>query len=149
MPQQLGPLRQEAVDLAEDARRLLIELDREVPGVAALNAECRPPLDILETATAVEIVIDVPGVSPESLRIAVRRDTLLVVGAKVATSVDPSVRYHLAERSYGRFARAVRLSSPVDARKAQARTSSGELRIVLPHVEDRRGAVLMIPIDPA
>ena len=76
------PLGKDTLDLAEDARRLLADLDREVPGVAQLNAECRPPLDVLETATAVEIVIDVPGVPADSIRVAIRRSTLLVVGAK-------------------------------------------------------------------
>ena len=139
----------DAVDLAEDARRLLAELDREVPGVASLNAECRPPLDVLETATSIEIVVDVPGVRAGSLRVAVRRNTLLVVGAKLAAPSDLNVRYHLAERSYGRFARAIRLATPVDARRARASSSAGELRVILPRVEDRRGAVLMIPVDPA
>ena len=137
------------MNLADDAGRLLAELDREVPGVASLNAECRPPVDVLETANAVEIVVDVPGVSPESLRIAVRRNTLLIVGAKIAAPADANVRYHLAERSYGRFARAVRLSSAVDASRARATAAGGELRIVLPHVNDRRGAVLLIPVDQA
>lgn len=146
MPQRFG---KDAADLADDARRLLTELDREVPGVAALNAECRPPLDVLETGKALEIVVDIPGVKPDSIRIAVRRDTLLVVGAKLAPPAEIRVRYHLAERSYGRFARAVRISSAVDARRATARTAGGELRIVLPHVEDRRGAVLMIPVEHA
>ena len=137
------------MDLADDARRLLTELDREGPGVASLNAECRPPLDVFQTATALEIVLDIPGVRPDSLRIAVRRDTLLVVGAKLAPSSDGRLRYHLAERSYGRFARAVRVSAAVDARQARATTSAGELRIVLPHMEDRRGKMLMISVDPA
>jgi HSP20 family protein len=143
------PSGRETTDLADDARRLLAELDREVPGVAALNAECRPPLDVLETATALEVVVDVPGVAPESLRVAVRRDTLLVVGAKLAPGADPATRFHLAERSYGRFARAIRLSSSVDARRAKATATAGELRIVLPHLDDRRGAILMIPIEHA
>ena len=146
MPQRFA---QEATDLAEDALELLTELDREVPGVAALNAECRPPLDVLETGTALEIVFDVPGVKPDSIRIAVRRDTLLVVGAKLAPSTESRVRFHLAERSYGRFARAVRISSSVDARRARATTSNGELRVVLPHVEERRGAMHLIPVDQA
>ena len=146
MPQIIG---KDAVELADDARQLLMELDREVPGVAALNAECRPPLDVLETATSVEIVLDVPGVRADSLRVAVRRSTLLVVGAKVAPPAGVTVRYHLAERSYGRFARAVRLATPVDARRAHATSSAGELRVVLPRVEDRRGAILMIPVDHA
>ena len=140
---------QEAADLAEDALELLNELDREVPGVALLNAECRPPLDVLETKTALEIVFDVPGVKPDSIRIAVRRDTLLVVGAKLAPPTETRVRFHLAERSYGRFARAVRISSAVDALRARATTSDGELRVVLPHVEERRGAMHLIPVDQA
>jgi len=138
---------QEAADLADDARRLLLELDRDVPGAAAVNAECRPPLDVLETATAVEVVIDVPGVPPESLRVAVRRSTLLIVGAKLAGQTDVTLRHHLAERSYGRFARAVRLSGAFDARRARAVAARGQLRVSLPRVEERRGSVLIIAVD--
>ena len=146
MPQRFA---KDAVDLADDARKLLTELDREVPGVASLNAECRPPVDVLQTASALEIVLDIPGVRPDSIRIAVRRDTLLVVGAKLAPTADGTLRYHLAERSYGRFARAVRISAAVDARQARATATAGELRVILPYLEDRRGKMLMIPVDPA
>jgi HSP20 family protein len=138
---------QDAADLAEDARRLLVELDREVPGVAAVSAECRPSIDVLETASSVEVVVDVPGVPPESMRVAIRRSTLLVVGAKLATGIDPTARFHLAERSYGRFARAVRIAGAFDASRARATAAAGELRVVLPRVEDRRGQVVIIPVD--
>ena len=140
---------EEASDLAEDARRLLAELDREVPGVASLNSECRPALDVFETQNGVEVVVDVPGVNPESLRVAIRRDTLLVVGAKAAPTGAAAQRYHLAERSYGRFARAVRLAGAIDSRHAKAKAANGELRIVLPHLEERRGTILMVPIETA
>ena len=140
---------QDAVDLAEDARRLLTDLDREVPGAASLTAECRPPLDVLETATALEIVVDLPGVPPDSVRVAIRRSTLLVVGAKNAPGADPEMRYHLAERSYGRFARAVRLLETVDPSRARALASAGELRIILPRLEDRRGSMRLIPVEHA
>jgi HSP20 family protein len=138
---------QGAADLAEDARRLLTEIDREVPGAAAVTADCRPPLDVLETATALEVIIDVPGVPADSLRVAVRRSTLLVVGAKLATPADPSARFHLAERSYGRFARAVRLDGAFDAARARALVRAGQLRIILPRLEDRRGRVMQIPVE--
>ena len=140
---------QDAVDLADDARRLLAELDREVPGAASLTAECRPPLDVLETATALEIVVDLPGVPPDSVRVAIRRSTLLVVGAKNAPGADPAIRYHLAERSYGRFARAVRLLETVDPSRARALASAGELRIILPRLEDRRGMMRVVPVELA
>lgn len=139
----------DAADLADDARRLLQELDRDVPGVASLSAECRPPLDILETADSVEIVVDVPGVAAESLRVAIRRNTLLIVGAKIAQGIDPHARFHLAERSYGRFARAVRLGGTFDASRARAKATAGELHVVLPRIEDRRGQVMLVPVERA
>lgn len=136
-----------AADLAEDARQLLAELDKDVPGAAAINTDCRPAVDVFETASAVEIVADVPGVSPESIRVAIRRNTLLVVGAKMPAAVGGSARFHIAERSYGRFARVVRLNGAFDATRARAAVRSGQLRITLPRLEDRRGRILRIPVD--
>ena len=127
-----------AADLAEDARQLLLEIDRDVPGAAAITADCRPALDVLETGSSIEVLVDVPGVPAESLRVAVRRSTLLVVGAKLNATVDPQARFHLAERSYGRFARAVLLTGAFDAWRAKAAVRAGQLRIVLPRLDDRR-----------
>lgn len=138
-----------AAELAEDARRLLLEIEREVPGVAAVNAECRPPLDVFETTTALEIVVDVPGVTPESIRVVTRRSTLLVVGAKLVPPTDGHARFHLAERNHGRFARAVRLAGAFDAARASARLQDGELHVVLPRLDDRRGRVFEIPVTRA
>ncbi len=138
---------QGAADLAEDARRLLVEIDEAVPGAAAATADCRPLIDVVETATAIEVIADVPGVPPASLRVAVRRSTLLIVGAKLATPLDPAARFHLAERGYGRFARAVRLGGAFDATRTRARLDGGQLRVVLPRIEDRRGRVFTIPIE--
>ena len=125
---------------------MLAEIDREVPGAAQVNADCRPPLDMFETTAGLEVVVDVPGVPAESLRVAVRRSTLLVVGAKLISGSDPAARFHVAERSYGRFARAVRLCGAFDAAGARAVTQAGQLRISLPRLEDRRGRVLRIPV---
>ena len=140
-------LRQDAADLAEDAKQLLLELDREVPGVASVSAECRPPLDVVETASSVVVIIDLPGVAAESVRVSVRRSTLLIVGAKLSPVPDAGVRFHVAERAYGRFARAVRLSGAFDAARARASTSSGQLRVELPRLDDRRGHVLPIAVE--
>jgi HSP20 family protein len=134
-------------DLAEDARQLLAEIDRDVPGAAQISADCRPPLDVFETAVGIEIVVDVPGVPSDSVRVIVRRSTLLIVGAKLATGFDRTTRVHLAERSYGRFARVVRLSGAFDSARARAVTRAGQLRITLPRLEDRRGRVLRIPVE--
>src|SRR5207253_1644010 len=93
--------RSDAAELAEDARSLLTELDRDAPGVANLNGECRPPLDVFETNEAVQVLVDIPGVDVDSLRVAVRRSTVLLVGAKLPVALHAGARFHLAERAYG------------------------------------------------
>ena len=146
-----GDLRRgrETETLAEDARVLLQELERQVPGAALASGECRPSLDVVDTAAAVEIVMDVPGVPASALRVSVRQNTVLVVGAKVAPSTPGDARFHVAERSSGRFARGIRLSGSVDAGRARAFVEAGLLRVVLPRVENRRGQAIQIPVTSA
>lgn len=139
----------EAEELAEDARRLLEQLEQEVPGVAQASGECRPSLDVVDTVTAVEVVMDVPGVPAHALRISVRHNTVLIVGAKIAPGTPPEAKFHVAERSSGRFARGVRLSGSVDAARARAFVDAGLLRVVLPRVDNRRGQAIAIPVTPA
>ncbi|MEO6221998.1 MAG: Hsp20/alpha crystallin family protein [Vicinamibacterales bacterium] len=135
--------------LAEDARLLLQELEHDVPGAALATGECRPSLDVVDTASAVEIIMDVPGVAANSLRVSVRHNTVLVVGAKIAPGTPADARFHVAERSSGRFARGVRLTGSVDAARARAYVDAGLLRIVLPRVENRRGQAIPIPVTSA
>lgn len=138
-----------AAEVAEDARNLLAEVERDFPGTAALSTECRPPTDVYETATALEIVVDLPGVAAESVRVAIRRDTLLVVGVKTPPAADRQFRFHVAERSYGRFARLIRLTGAFDATRAAALTVGGQLRVVLPKMADRRGHPFRVPVTRA
>jgi HSP20 family protein len=140
-------LRQDAADLAEDARRLLNDLDQGVAGAATSSAECRPAIDVLETMGAVEVVVDVPGVPAPSLRVAIRRNALLVVGVKLSTPAGSPARFHLAERAYGRFARVVRLAGAIDASRARASVAAGQLRVVIPRIEDRRGRTIDVPVE--
>lgn len=139
----------EAEALAEDARILLQELERDVPGAAQSPGECRPSLDVVDTAMAVEVVMDIPGVPASALRVSVRHNTVLVVGAKIAPASPADARFHVAERSSGRFARGVRLSGAVDAGRAHACVEAGLLRVVLPRVTDRRGQAFSIPVTSA
>ena len=61
----------------------------------------------------------------------------------------PQVRFHLAERSFGAFARAVRVTGAFDGGRARAVVANGVLRVVLPRIEDRRGQLRHIPVEVA
>ena len=138
----------ESRELVDDLRQVFADLAATLgPEQRAFSGEYHPALDVVETSTDVEIVIDLAGVPAEAVRVLFRGDVLIVAGEKAPppTSSDPN--FHLLERGFGRFARAVRLSGAFEIGQAQARLLGGELTIVLPKRLDRRGNVQTIPIQ--
>ncbi|MEY4093363.1 MAG: hypothetical protein RLZZ53_562 [Acidobacteriota bacterium] len=140
----------EPAGLAEDVHRLLDDLARKRPDKRQLVAgECMPVVDVFETDRSVEIVLDLPGVSADAIRILFKAGVLLIVGEKERPDMSrrgPS-SFHLVERDFGRFARAVRINAAIDGAQARARLVNGELRVVLPRIVERRGGGVMVPID--
>src|SRR5690349_16905365 len=92
-------------EMSEELQRLfdLLDGDAQARGSAG---ECSPAMDVLETAAAIEIILDLPGVEKEHVHVAVSRNTVLVAGAKGPKACAHSdATFHLAERTFGRFAR--------------------------------------------
>jgi HSP20 family protein len=132
-------------DFADEVRRVFIELGRAF-GAESLAGECSPAIDVYETDDTLEIAADLPGVDPSALRLLAKGDSLLIAGEKSARRARGESSFHLVERGYGRFARAVRLSRACDASKARATLQNGELRISLPKIADRRGKAIRIAV---
>jgi HSP20 family protein len=140
----------EATDLADDIRGLFEDLARTLPRERRVySGECHPTLDVLETEEAVEVTVDVAGVTADSLRVLFRAGVLLIVGEKPPSGGGGQQTYHLVEREFGRFARVVRLSGAFNVSNAHAALRNGELRIVLPKLEERRGSPHRIAITRA
>jgi HSP20 family protein len=111
------------------------------------GGECVPPIDVLETTQGVEIVVDLPGVSAAGIRLVFSQGTVLIAGEKGPSACAAGrAAFHLAERSFGRFARAVRLNGAFDGGRAAATLRGGELRILLPRIDERRGRDIPIEI---
>jgi HSP20 family protein len=107
--------------------------------------ECSPSMDVLETAATIEILVDLPGVQADALNVVISKGVLIVAGEKLpARCAHHEAAFHLVERGFGRFARGVRLAGAFDGSRATATLSAGELRIVLPRIEERRGKPLRI-----
>jgi HSP20 family protein len=130
----------ETPEIAEDIRALFDDLAAKLRhDQRAYSGECEPPLDVLETDQAVEIVVDLSGVPKEAVRVLFRAGVVIVAGEKAPPTGDQSQAFHLVEREFGRFARAVRLNGAFDVANGHASLRSGELTIVLPKLGDRRG----------
>ena len=139
----------EARDLGDDLRDVFDDLDAALqPEQRAHSGECHPALDVVETADAVEIVVDVSGIPAEALRVLFRAGVVIVAGEKAPGVITAEPTFHLVEREFGRFARAVRLTGAFDPGQARASLSAGELTIVLPRLSERRGQAHAIAITP-
>lgn len=110
--------------------------------------EYRPPVDVIETASAIEIVADLPGIAPDAVRVAFSGNTLVVAGRKhTPHCAHREAAFHLAERTFGRFVCVVRCDTAVDAGRARATLRAGELHVVLPRIDERRGHEIAIAIE--
>ena len=133
-------------EMGEELRRLFDLLDTQAQAAGG-TGECNPPLDVIDSPSAVVITMDIPGVRPESVQVVLSRGTVLIAGTKLAAGCGhKDAAFHVAERSFGRFARVVRLGGAFDGARAQATMKAGELRIELPRIEERRGRQIRISI---
>ncbi|MEO5897912.1 MAG: Hsp20/alpha crystallin family protein, partial [Vicinamibacterales bacterium] len=114
------------------------------------TGECNPPLDVFESPSSIDLVIDLPGVPRDAVQVVFARGTVLIAGTKRAGGCGhKDAAFHMAERTFGRFARVVRLAGAVDAGAARATMNAGELRVRFPRIADRRGGHIRIPIGAA
>jgi HSP20 family protein len=144
-PRYPGILPSDVAEFADDIRQAFVDIGRMV-GPEALVGQCAPAIDVYERDESFEIVADLPGVDPAAVRVLARGDTVLIVGEKSARPLRPASSFHLVERDFGRFARAIRIGRPCNPRSAHARFSHGELRISVPKLPDRRGVSIPIRI---
>jgi HSP20 family protein len=109
--------------------------------------EYQPPIDVIETADAVEIVADLPGVPPDAIRVAYSNGVVVVAGRKRASACQHEAAFHLAERTFGRFATGIRVNAAVDFGHARARLRDGELHVTLPRIAERRRREIPITVE--
>ena len=91
-----------------------------------------PRLDVLESDSAFEVHVDLPGVKPDDVSVEVKEDQLTIAGSRQRMSEEGNRRYHRVERMNGAFTRTVVLPSSVDHDKIEADYSHGVLHITLP-----------------
>jgi HSP20 family protein len=106
-----------------------------------------PPVDVCETADAICIRIELPGVSASQIKIGLNSNKLRVFGEKKQRKLRQRVVSHLcSERSYGHFNRVVSLRWTISVKDAAAELVNGMLLIKLPKIKDRRGSEFKVPI---
>jgi HSP20 family protein len=127
--------RRDVDKVQEEIEELFADL-WQVPRFSGPRHGFRPNVDCFHTDEphALTVVVELPGVEPQSVRVVAGERLLLVAGERKRPRVPGRV-YQQVEIEYGPFQRQVRLVEDVDPERAHARFEHGVLTIELPVVE--------------
>ena len=93
-----------------------------------------PPMNVFRKGEDIVMVIEVPGVRKEDLRIEAKGNTIRIAGIKTIEQGDKA-SVHRIERRGGRFDRAVTLPMEIDGDRIKAECRDGILALHLPRAE--------------
>lgn len=106
-------------------------------------------LDVSETDKEVKLTAELPGVDEKDIELTLTDDLLTIRGEKKREETQKNGDYHMVERSYGSFARSLRLPFAVAQDKVDARFDKGVLTITLPKPPEVQQAAQRIAIKAA
>lgn len=88
--------------------------------------------EVIEGENDITVKLEAPGMEADDFEVQAINDILVVRGEKRAQREEDYGRYHVMERAYGYFERAIPLPTPVNEDGARATYRRGVLRITLP-----------------
>jgi len=128
--------RQVLAEMKAELDRVMTQASRKGRAPSAVSSKAyfwAPAADVLETAEAFVITVELPGVEREDVAVEVKSRTLWVYGERrFQTFPEGEGVYHSLERSYGPFARRFALPKGVDRGAVKAVFRNGLLEISLP-----------------
>jgi HSP20 family protein len=94
----------------------------------------QPLVDVLEDATGLTLLVDMPGVAKDAIELKIEGDALSISGDVVLPGID-ALQPLYAEVHAGRYRRAFTLSRELDASRVEATGKDGVLRLRIPKTE--------------
>jgi HSP20 family protein len=94
--------------------------------------------EVADDENTVQVRLEVPGLDAADFDIEVRDDILIIRGEKKFAREESRGHYHVMERAYGQFERALRLPASVEGDGAKASYQAGVLSISLPKSKTAR-----------
>lgn len=106
-----------------------------------------PNVDLVDDGEKIRVLIELPGVEPEDVKLTIRSRVLTVKGVKKGrVRTREGIRFFCMERYFGAFAKSVPLPRPVNTHRVTAVLKDGLLEVTLPRVGDQREKELEIAV---
>lgn len=133
----------------EQAQRRFNEFAGEIEKGAALEyGGFSPRADIVEDDKNYYLVLELPGMAKEDVKISVSEDRLLTVkGEKKPTDNRDAKSLLRTERMFGEFSRAFSVPDNLDLEHIAAKFENGVLQLVMPKIEPPQPKEIEISID--
>lgn len=100
--------------------------------------------EVEETARDILVRVELPGMEKEDFHITVEGNVLYLSGEKHFSRESHDSTYHVMERAYGSFQRAIPLPRNVDADKAEASYRNGVLNLRIPKTGEESGKLIKV-----
>ncbi|VBB45555.1 putative 18 kDa antigen 2 [uncultured Desulfatiglans sp.] len=138
---------QQLDDLRRDIDRLFDRIWADF-GISLLPGEFvrGPAVHMAENATTLIVQVELPGADPDSLRLSVMKNVLLVQGEKPAPFARSAGRDRAVENVFTPFARRIQLPCRVIEDEVEATFADGILRVVLPKQLKARSSSIRITV---
>ena len=114
--------------LQREIDRVFDDFTRGWPSFHMPNGDLTPRMDIAETDKEIEISAELPGLDEKDVQVNVADNVLTIKGEKE----EKDKNYHMVERSYGSFYRALNLPAGVNADAIKASLANGVLKVTVP-----------------
>ncbi|WP_261967998.1 Hsp20/alpha crystallin family protein [Prosthecodimorpha staleyi] len=119
--------------LRDEIDQVFESFGRGLPaGLKGLATPRFPALDVAETADAIEVTAELPGVDEKDVDVSVANRLLTIKGEKKSEHETKDKDLHVVERAYGAFSRAVPLPFAPDPKTVEATFANGVLKVHLP-----------------
>jgi HSP20 family protein len=89
-------------------------------------------MDVTESDKEYEVTAELPGLEEKDVQVNVADGVLTIRGEKKAGKEEKDKNYHLIERSYGAFSRALELPEGVNPDTIKASITNGVLKVTVP-----------------
>lgn len=106
----------------------------------------QPVVDISESQNRYEIHLELPGISPDQVKVELDDSVLCISGTKERAEVD-GVKYRHRERAVGEFSRSFTLPEDADPNGINARFEHGLLMITIAKKEQEQPRKIEIQVN--
>lgn len=132
-------------------RRIMDDLDRTAHNVGLARSgrnatRWAPAIEVAEKEGEYRIRAEVPGLTPENVRVETTSDSLIIEGERRMDQEDKREDVRLTERQYGHFFRRIPLPEGANLDQTKATFRNGVLEVTIP-IPQRASQRRSIPIE--